>query len=151
MHEFCLLAESYRKGSAIIGATLSSFFSFIIIFMSLLDPRGTSLHEAFQILSVCSSVRTSALIWVLSYTANLPWNPNIFADSEPPIKWPLGNPSLKDGCTPKIWDHGNWKGHFSYVTKEVIKELISLGLVGRSLSSSTQKALQKPNVNFSLI
>ena len=37
--------------------------------------------------SVCKNVST--LVCVLSYTANLHWNSNIFADSGPPIKWPL--------------------------------------------------------------
>ena len=53
---------------------------------------------------------------------------------------PVLLPSLKGGSTPKVWDHGNRKGHFSFVTKAVIMELIPLDLVGRSLSFSTQKA-----------
>ena len=28
---------------------------------------------------------------------------------------------------PKVWDHGNWKGNFSFASKTVTKELISLG------------------------
>ena len=67
------------------------------------------------------------------------------------ITMPIEHPSVKGGCTPKVRDYGNWKDHFSFVTTAVIMELISLDLVGRLLSSSTQKALQKQNLNFSLI
>ena len=38
--------------------------------------------------SVCADVSTWLLS--LSYTANWPWTPNIFTDSEPPIKWLVG-------------------------------------------------------------
>ena len=63
----------------------------------------------------------------------------------------LQHPSLKGGCTPKVQQHGNWKGNFLFVTKAIIMQLISLDLVGRSLSSSTQKALLNLNFNFSFI
>ena len=62
--------------------------------MFLPDPRGASLHEAFQFSSVRPSVRlyirTSPFGLVLSYTANLPRTHNIFTDSEPPIKLLIG-------------------------------------------------------------
>ena len=71
------------------------------------------------------------------------------------IQWPHQNSpihtSLKGGCTPKVQQNGNWKGHFSFVTKTVIIKLISLDLVGISLSSSTQKALLNCKFNFNFI
>ena len=45
-------------------------------------------------------INLSPLVKVYSYTAIRPWTPNIFTDSEPPIKGLLGVPIIGDPDTP---------------------------------------------------
>ena len=52
---------------------------------------------------------------------------------------------------PKVQDHENWKGHFSFVSVEVNMELIQMDLVGILLSSSTQKVWKNLSSNINLI
>ena len=54
------------------------------------DPRRAGLHEAFQFSFVRTSVCTSPIRSVVSYSANITRTPNIYTDSGPPIKRLVG-------------------------------------------------------------
>ena len=82
--------KSFFSAFQIVQTLLPFFVKFRKWKYFLPDPRGAGLHEAFQISSVRPYVRTSVRlsphqISVLSYTPNLPRNPNIFTDSGPPM------------------------------------------------------------------
>ena len=54
------------------------------------NPKGAGLQVPFQFLSGRPFVHMFSHWLVLSYSVNIPQTPKIFTDSEPPIKWLLG-------------------------------------------------------------